>query len=77
MIDVIEDLYPVQLEAVHLLGRIAKANNRHEVFSFEGEVLAFMWRLETDKGISRVDIDNLSIVFKMASAKRLQQPAFL
>jgi hypothetical protein len=71
--DVIEDLHPTQPEAVYLLGRIAKANTMHEVFSLEGDFLAFMWRLETDEGVSSLDIDNLRVVFKMASEKRVHE----
>jgi hypothetical protein len=69
--DSIGDLHPVRSEAEDLFGKIAKANSRLQVFSLEGEVLALMWRLETDEGVSRLDIDNLRVVFNMASEKRL------
>lgn len=75
MINSIGDIHPIRSEAKDLLGKIAKANSRVEVFTFEGEVLALMWRLETDDGISKLDIDNLRVVFKMASEKRLHELA--
>lgn len=77
MINSIGDIHPIISEAEDLLGKIAKANSRLQVFSFEGEVLALMWRLETDDGISHLDIDNLRVVFKMASEKRLHELACL
>ncbi|WP_154845282.1 hypothetical protein [Pseudomonas fluorescens] len=77
MIKSIGDIHPVKSEAEDLLEKIAKANSRNEVFSFEGEVLALMWKLEKDDGISHLDIDNLRVVFKMASEKRLHELACL
>lgn len=77
MIESIGDIHPLKPEAEDLPGKIAQANSRLQVFSFEGEVLAFMWRLETDEGVSRLDIDNLRVVFKMASEKRLCELACL
>ncbi|KMT52451.1 hypothetical protein ACR52_27050 [Pseudomonas fildesensis] len=73
--DLADEVHPEKSEAVDLLGKIANANTRHQVFSCEGEVLAFMWRLETDDEVSHLDINNLRVVFSMASEKRLHELA--
>lgn len=77
MSDVTDDIHPAKHGAVGLLRKIAQANSRDQVSSIGGEVLAYMWRLETGGGTSLLDIDNLGIVFKMASEKRLHELAFL
>ncbi|MDY0832717.1 hypothetical protein SNL23_09945 [Pseudomonas sp. SED1] len=77
MIDLTAEVHLDKSEAVDLLGKIANANTRLQVFSCEWEVLAFMWRLETDDEVSYIDINNLRIVFSMASEKRLHELAFL
>lgn len=75
MTDSIGDIHPLRSETEDLLCKIAKTNSRLQVFSFEGQVLALMWRLETDEGVSHLDIDNLRVVFKMALEKRLHELA--
>lgn len=77
MIDFTNDIHKAKAESVDLLGRIDTANTKRQVFRFEGEVFAFMWRLETDDGIANSDIDNLRVVFQMASEKRLRELACL
>ena len=76
MISAIDEIRAVRLETMALLLRITKADCFHEVRSFESDVLAVMWRLETDDLISKLDIDNLGVVFTMALESRRHELTF-
>jgi len=77
MINVIDDICKARAESVYLLSRIDTANTKLQLIRFEGEVLAFMWRLETNEGIANSDIDNLRVVFQMALENRLRELVLL
>ncbi|AKS04675.1 hypothetical protein AA957_00580 [Pseudomonas trivialis] len=76
MISVIDEIRAVRLETIALHFRITKADCFNEVRSFESDVLALMWRLETDDRVSKLDIDNLGVVFTMALKSRRHELTF-
>lgn len=76
MISVIVEIRAVRLETMALLLRITKADCFHEVRSFESDVRALMRRLETDDLISKLDIDNLGVMFTIALESRWHELTF-
>ncbi|AZP72586.1 hypothetical protein [Pseudomonas sp. JAI120] len=67
------DVLPVKLEMVALLSKITDADARRQVLGLQGEVLSFLWRLETDEGVPSPDIENVGVVLRSALEARFYQ----
>ena len=77
MIDERNDLHPATRNAFLLLAKITTAATRIEAIKLEYSAHEILWELETRQKLSRLDVDNLGIVFRMALEKRLHELAFL
>jgi len=77
MIDERNDFHPATRNAFLLLDKFATAATRIEAIKIEYSAREILWELESSKKLSRVDVDKLGIVFRMALEKRLHELAFL
>ena len=77
MIDERNFLHPASREAFTLLAEIATAPSRIEALRLEYSTHSLLWKLEAHGRLSRLDTDNLGIVFRVALEKRLFELASL
>lgn len=65
------ELHSNSLEAFELLSKIATATSRLEAIKLDFSMHALFWGSEAHGKLSRLDADNLCIVFRVAFEKRM------